>query len=446
MATGNPKTTWRASLLPGAPKLRNGAADSSIALTYDGKGTGDTAREHGDIVPVWRFGEVRSSWQSKLFFGDNLPLLVNMANDPTVCGQVRLIYIDPPYATNSVFQSRSLRDAYPDLVIGSRYLESLRVRLVLLSKLLAEDGSIYVHLDENMVFHVKVLMDEIFGIKNFRNFITRRKCSSKNYTRRTYGNVSDYILFYTKSAHYVWNRPAVQWEDDHAEREYPFIEPETGRRYKKVPVHAPGVRNGECGKAWRGMKPPVGRHWKCSPANLDLLDARGEIAWSPTGNPRKKVYLDKSAGVPVTDIWLDSRDAHNQNVKITGYPTEKNESMLERIVLASSMPGDIVLDCYSGSGTTLSAAAALRRRFIGIDNSREAITATVSRFLFGKQRLLATAPKRRRSTIAVPALRQVTTREAHLSDRAVGFAVYASPNEALSIARDIAAVEPRSHN
>jgi adenine-specific DNA-methyltransferase len=314
----------------------------------------------------------------------------------------------------------------------------LRVRLVLLSQLLAEDGSIYVHLDENMAFPAKVMMDEVFGSRNFRNLIIRKKCSSKNYTRRTYGNVADYLLFYTKGSEYVWNRPSVQWEDQHAEREYPYVEAETGRRFKKVPVHAPGVRNGECGKKWRGLLPPTGRHWKCSPANLDALDARGEIAWSPTGNPRKKVYLDKSSGVPVTDIWLDCRDAHNQNVKITGYPTEKNEQMLERIVLASSRPGDLILDCFAGSGTTLMAAATLGRRFIGVDNSREAIQSTVARFVFGKQRLLKAMPKRRRSTIAVPTLREVGSTASALPDEPVRFSVVAPTHECAALKRDIA--------
>lgn len=117
------------------------------------------------------------------------------------------------------------------------------------------------------------------------------------------------------------------------------------------------------------------------------MDARGEIYWSPTGNPRRKIYLDASAGVPVQDIWYDFRDDRNQNVLITGYPTEKNPEMLERIIQASSNPGDIVLDCFSGSGTTLAVAENLGRRWIGIDNSPEAITTTLRRFFQGAERM-----------------------------------------------------------
>jgi len=228
-------------------------------------------------------------------------------------------------------------------------------------------------------------MDEVFGRANFRNWITRKKCNPKNYTRKTYGNISDYILFYTKSGNYVWNRPAQEWSEETAHKEYQYVEEETGRRYKKVPIHAPGVRNGETGKSWRGMLPPPGKHWQFTPQTLDEMDARGEIYWSPTGNPRRKIYLDNSAGVPVQDIWLDFKDAHNQNIKITGYPTEKNPDLLALIVRASSNKGDIVLDCFSGSGTTLEVASHLRRQWIGIDNSPEAIRTTLYRFAQGTQ-------------------------------------------------------------
>jgi adenine-specific DNA-methyltransferase len=174
-----------------------------------------------------------------------------------------------------------------------------------------------------------------------------------------------------------------KWTDERAEKEYIYTEEETGRRFKKVPIHAPGVRNGETGKAWQGMLPPPGKHWQFTPKTLDEMNARGEIYWSPNGNPRRKIYLDDSAGVPIQDIWLDFKDAHNQNIKITGYPTEKNPALLARIIEASSNPSDLVLDCFSGSGTTLEVAAQLNRRWIGIDNSPEAISTVLRRFAIG---------------------------------------------------------------
>jgi adenine-specific DNA-methyltransferase len=128
------------------------------------------------------------------------------------------------------------------------------------------------------------------------------------------------------------------------------------------------------------VNPPPGKHWQYPPRVLDEMDAHGEIYWSPTGNPRRKIYFDQSEGVPVQDIWLEYRDAHNQNIEVSGYPTEKNPALLARIIEASSNPWDIVLDCFSGSGTTLSAASHKGRRWIGVDNSPEAISTTMRRF------------------------------------------------------------------
>jgi adenine-specific DNA-methyltransferase len=197
--------------------------------------------------------------------------------------------------------------------------------------------------------------------------------------------VSDYILFYTKSDNYAWQRPYDDWTQEDIAKEYQYVEEETGRRYKKVPVHAPGIRNGATGQPWRNMMPPPGKHWQYTPERLDEMDARGEIYWSSNGNPRRKVYLDESQGKSAQDIWLGFKDAHNQNVQITGYPTEKNPDLMARIIQASSNPGDIVLDCFAGSGTTLAVANKLNRQWIGIDNSQHAIEIILKRFAVGTE-------------------------------------------------------------
>ncbi|WP_129678384.1 site-specific DNA-methyltransferase [Candidatus Chloroploca sp. Khr17] len=383
MATGNPKTKWTTE---GVSATVDKPMQSAVVLAYEGKVPEDEilTMAMARTTQLWT-GNPESP--NRLYFGDNLALLASLMHDTNVKGKVKLIYIDPPFATNSVFQSRNQVDAYQDLLVGAAFIEFMRKRLILLRELLAEDGSIYVHLDVNMAFHIKVIMDEVFGSSNFRNWITRRKCSHKNYTRKTYGNISDYILFYTKSDAYVWNRSIETWTTARAMKEYAYIEEGTGRRYKKVPIHAPGTRNGETGLPWRGMLPPPGKHWQYTPKTLDEMDARGEIYWSATGNPRRKIYLDHSDGVPVQDIWYDLRDTKNQNVYITGYPTEKNPHLLIRIIEASSNPGDLVLDCFSGSGTTLAVADMLGRQWIGIDNSKEAITTTLRRFLQGTARM-----------------------------------------------------------
>lgn len=326
------------------------------------------------------------SGQNRLYHDDNLKVLASLNTDPSIAGKIKLVYIDPPFATAAAFESRQQNHAYNDHLVGPAFVEALRERLIFIHQLLADDGALYLHLDERMIFHFRVVLDEIFGAKNFKNCITRKKCNPKNYTRKTFGNIADYILFYTKSDNYIWNRPIEPWNDAKADKEYQCTETD-GRRYKKVPIHAPGVRNGETGKPWRGKMPPPGKHWQYTPTTLEEMDARGEIYWSSTGNPRRKVYLENSNGIPVQDIWMDMRDAHNQNIKITGYPTEKNPDLLRRIVQASSNPGDIVMDCYAGSGTTLAIASELGRNWIGVDCGDESIRTILHRFERGTKKM-----------------------------------------------------------
>lgn len=374
MAIGKPKSPVRST--------KSATSAVSVGLSYEGK------KSLAEILSRQprHFQAIGATTPAskRLYFGENLEALATLANDKDIRGKVRLVYIDPPYATQTVFHSRQLTHAYEDVFEMAEYLEFMRERLSFLHSVLADDGSIYVHIDEKMLFHVKLIMDEIFGAANYRNCITRKKCNPKNYTRKTFGNIADYILFYSKAEKYVWNRQTEPWTEGRT-KEYQYTDSESGRRYMKVPIHAPGVRNGETGKAWRGMLPPPGKHWQFLPSTLDELDAKGEIFWSKNGNPRRKVYLDQSDGVPVQDIWMEFRDAHNQNIHITGYPTEKNVDMLRRIVSASSNPGDIVLDCFAGSGTTLVAADMLGRNWIGIDNSPEALRTMLRRFMHGSE-------------------------------------------------------------
>jgi adenine-specific DNA-methyltransferase len=381
MATGLSKTKWNGTIVPIETK---NASTSAIQLAYNGKkDVKDIFTDTRAVCSVFWKSDTAFDHNNKLFFGDNLSILLKLMDNHNIKGKIKLIYIDPPYATNSIFQAIGQKDAYHDLLQGADYIEFIRERLIVMKELLSEDGSIYVHLDENMAFETKVLMDEIFGKNNFRNWITRKKCSTKNTTKNRYGNISDYILYYTKSNNFIWNRPLDIWTDDKILKEYPCIEPETGKRYKKVPIHAPGVRNGETGQPWRGELPPPGKHWQFTPSKLDEMDRNGEIYWSASNNPRRKVYFDKDKGIPKQDIWLEYQDSINQNMPLTGYPTEKNMDMLEVVIKASSNPGDIVMDCFCGSGSTLQAAYQNDRNWIGIDNSIEAICATLRRFHMG---------------------------------------------------------------
>lgn len=379
MATGITKNAWDGSTHVISSEYF--PYDTSYELTYKGKSSEDEILK-GSVSEKYEsiYGKHADN---KLFYGDNLDVLRFLLKSSNLTNKLKLIYIDPPYGTNSIFQSRDQKDSYRDDLIGSHFIEFIRKRLVLLRELLSNDGSIYVHLDGNMIAPIKIIMDEIFGSKNFRGFITRKKCSNKNFTRNTYGNISDYILFYSKTDNFIWHRATLAWSDDKIKKEYPCIDEKSGRRYKKVPIHAPGVRNGDTGKPWKGMLPPPGKHWQYSPEKLDEYDKNGEIHWSSNGNPRRKIFFDKDRGIPVQDIWTDVQDSLNQNVKITGYPTEKNYQLLQRIIEASSNKGDVVLDCFAGSGTTLDAAQQLDRKWIGIDNSSEAINNILKRFFVG---------------------------------------------------------------
>jgi adenine-specific DNA-methyltransferase len=322
---------------------------------------------HIDIIP-----------DNSFCLSDNLFVLHKLIQEKK---KVQLIYTDPPYGTGLDFQSRELKHAYKDNMYLSMYLEYMRRRLILMREVMSDDGSIYVHIGHQMLFHIKVIMDEVFGPSNFRNLITRRKCSSKNFTKYQYSNICDYLLFYTKSNNYSWNKPGTKPDIEWIEKEYNYIDAKG--RYKLVPIHAPGVRNGETGMPWRGQNPPPGKHWQFTPAKLDEFVEKGEIHWSKNGNPRRKVYLTEDKSLTLTDYWHDYRDAHHQSAQITGYPTEKNFEMLKMIVGASSNPGDLVLDPFCGSGTTLHAARELGRKWIGVDQSYIAAKTVLNRLKNG---------------------------------------------------------------
>lgn len=383
MATGITKNMWQE--LTQIISSEEFPIETDYEITYKGK---KSEKEIIETAYAEKYNSIYGEYkENKLFYGDNLDVLRYLIQERNLKNKIKLIYIDPPYGTNSVFQSRNQKDSYKDDLIGSHFIEFIRRRLILLRELLCDEGSIYVHLDTNMTSQIKIIMDEVFGAKNFRGFITRKKCNNKNSTKNTYGNISDYILFYSKTDKFTWHRATSVWTDEKILKEYPCIDEATGRRYKKVPVHAPGIRNGETGKEWRGMLPPPGKHWQYTPERLDEFDRNGEIYWSSNGNPRRKVFLDYDKGIPVQDIWMDVQDSLNQNIKITGYPTEKNPHLLKRIIEASSDKGDLVLDCFAGSGTTLGIAEQLGRKWIGIDNSSEAINNILKRFFVGLEEM-----------------------------------------------------------
>lgn len=319
--------------------------------------------------------------KNKLIKGNNLKVLKTLLEDFNLKGKIDLIYIDPPFATNNHFtignarvstisNSKSDKTAYKDELMGSEFLEFLRERLILLRELLSEEGSIYLHIDYKIGHYVKIIMDEIFGIENFRNDITRIKCNPKNFKRKAYGNIKDLILFYSKSQKPIWNEPKEKLTQKDVEKLFKKIDSK-GRRYTTIPLHAPGeTKHGVTGKKWKGQLPPKGRHWRTDPKILDEWEQKGLIEWSKTGNPRKIIFADEKDGKKKQDIW------YYKDLQYPSYPTEKNLDLLKSIVSASSNKNSIVLDCFCGSGTTLQASQELGRNWIGIDQSAEAIRVT----------------------------------------------------------------------
>lgn len=360
-----------------------------MRLEYPGKISEAKLREEvapAELSSKWRItlgpdagGSGASS--GKLLYGDNLPILRSLVEDPGVAGKVRTIYIDPPFATGRAFATRDGHVAYYDELVGHEFLEFLRRRLILLRELLAEDGSIYVHIDSTIGHYVKVILDEVFGASCFRNDISRVKCNPKNFDRKAYGNFKDTILFYSRNPASTSNDPLL-WNDhrrplteNELERQFPKID-SRGVRYATTPLHAPGeTRNGPTGREWKGLLPPKGRHWRYPPDELTRLDKAGLIEWSSTGNPRKIIYPENNRGKKIQDVW----EYKDRGAERATYPTEKNIDLLRFIIQNSSNPGDLVLDAFAGSGTTLLAANELGRSWIGLDASPLSVSVCQSR-------------------------------------------------------------------
>lgn len=360
-----------------------------MQLQYPNK---KSEKEIFDSIPDVQLEQTNISNSSNLLIqADNLIALKQLITQFNLAGKIDLVYIDPPFATNNTFTITEGRAntisnsnigtlAYSDTLKGFDFIEFIRERLVLLKMLLSENGSIYLHIDYKIGHYVKIVMDEIFGIENFRNDITRIKCNPKNFSRKGYGNIKDLILFYSKTANPIWNEPKTPYTQEDALKLFPKTE--KGRRYTTIPLHAPGeTKNGKTSEPFKGILPPVGRHWRSEVSVLEQWDKDGLIEWSKNGNPRKKIYLDEQEGKRMQDIW------EFKDPQYPVYPTEKNADLLDTIIKTSSNKNSIVLDCFAGSGTTLKSAQTNGRQWIGIDQSDEAIKAIINKLDNVKQDL-----------------------------------------------------------
>ncbi|WP_460584732.1 DNA methyltransferase [Hymenobacter arcticus] len=256
------------------------------------------------------------------------------------------------------------------------YLQWFYETVVILRDLLTEDGSIYVHLDWHVGHYAKAILDEVFGYDNFRNEIVWKRTSGHSDSGR-YGNVHDVIFYYAKSSdNLVWNQIYQEYDPDYVTQYYRYSDKD-GRKWMSDNLSAAGLKGGGYTYTWRGIK----RTWRCPESTMQRLEDEGKIFYTKNGIPRFKRYLDEAKGLPAQDLWSDVESLRSWHGEKAGYDTQKPEALLERIIKASSNEGDLVLDCFCGSGTTAATAEKLGRRWVTCDLGRFAIHTARKRLL-----------------------------------------------------------------
>ena len=369
------------------------------------------------------------SSKNLLYYGDNLDVMRRHIKDETV----DLVYLDPPFNSNTNYnvlfaekdgskaasQIQAFSDTwtwnqeseavFAEIVMGGgkvsdclqafrtflgecdmlAYLVMMAPRLVELRRVMKTTASIYLHCDPVASHYLKTLMDAVFGPANYLNEVIWKRTSAHSGSKR-WGPVHDVILFYTKSSAFVWNQVFQDYSEDYIERFYRFLDKKG--HYRVGDLTGAGTRTGESGQPWQGVNPTdAGRHWAVPnkvlqelfnneyerwtvQQKLDALNNAGLIYWPPKGKvPGFKRYFNEKAGVSITDVITDINPIGAQAAERLGYPTQKPVALLERIISASSNPGDIVLDPFCGCGTTIAAAQKLGRPWIGIDITHLAI-------------------------------------------------------------------------
>ena len=252
------------------------------------------------------------------------------------------------------------------------YLVMMAVRLVELHRVLKPTGSFYLHCDPTASHYLKIILDQIFGVENFRNEIVWARTNAHNMNARYYSKIHDLLLFYTKGNSYIWNKQFTEYSEAQLSR---YKTGEDGRLYKGENLTMSTVqesRNFE----WRGTRPPPHRSWGTSLEQLEKWYSEGRILLKKDGTPRLdglKVYLDELPGKQVPSIWNDIPRIGNTSKERLGYPTQKPLALLKRIIITSSNEGDVILDAFAGCGTTIESAAVLNRKWIGIDVTHLAI-------------------------------------------------------------------------
>jgi DNA modification methylase len=286
------------------------------------------------------------------------------------------------------------------------YLSMMAIRLIELRRVLKPTGSLYLHCDPTASHYLKLVLDSIFNVMNYRSEIVWKRStahSDAKQGRRIYGHIHDVLFFYTKSETWTWNTLYTAYEDSYITSHYSLVDPQTGRRFradnltaarpggdtnyewriKRPDAEAPPQWQGDIsaeyenplpGWIYAGIRPYRGRYWAYSKKNMEEFEKAGRIYYTSTGFPNYRRFLDEMPGVPLQDMWTDIPPVNSQAQERLGYPTQKPVSLLERIILSSSNPGDIVLDPFCGCGTAVHAAQKLGRQWLGIDITHLAIS------------------------------------------------------------------------
>jgi DNA modification methylase len=345
--------------------------------------------------------------KNTLYFGDNLDWLPKI--DPA---SVDLIYLDPPFNSKANYnllykspegsaadaQYHAFQDSWrwgsaanrcyhtvlssgspaAEILVALRnfmhesdmmaYLAMMTARLIEMHRLLKPTGCLYLHCDPTASHYLKILLDGIFGGRNFRTEIIWKRSSAHSDTkqgRRQHGRIHDTILFYSKSDTWSWNPIYTEYDQNYIDSFYKSVEPGTGRRYQLGDLTGPG---GEAKGNPRYEVMGVTRYWRYSEEKMAQLIAEGRVVQTkPGATPRYKRYLDEMPGVPLQDIWTDLSPIGSHAKEWLPYPTQKPLSLLERITKSSSSRGDVILDPFCGCGSAIEAAARLGRHWIGID-------------------------------------------------------------------------------
>ena len=368
-----------------------------------------------------------------LYFGDNLTVLRERVADESV----DLVYLDPPFNSQARYNVlfKSPRDDVASAQVGAfldfwswetgeaeaayheilttaggdiatfvkalrsalgesdmmAYLVMMALRLIELRRVLRPTGSLYLHCDPTASHYLKILLDGIFGPDSFSAEIVWRRTTGRSMARR-WPRLHDTILHFARSLpDQCFNPAKAPLDPVWLERKYRYVD--ARGRYMLADLTGAGTRNGETGMVWRGIDPAdigQGRHWRYGPPRLDALDAEGMIHWPERGRyPALKHYLTAESGTVVGDLWVDIHVLGRTARERLGYPTQKPVALLDRIVRASSRPDDVILDPFCGCGTTVEAAEAAGRRWIGIDVSIHAIHVIEDRLreAFGPERV-----------------------------------------------------------